>query len=118
MSRTAKSSWMRAAVLAAIALGLLAGPAAAACTACCPSSDDAQIAVSAPACCGDCRPSVARSQEPGSAAVKSVPAPAPLLLADAPSPPVAAPRSTRLSDRDVASRTRLGPGLSSPPLRL
>jgi hypothetical protein len=40
-------------------LGLLAGPAEAACTDCCPRDDAAQpTTLSLPACCGNCNPSI------------------------------------------------------------
>jgi hypothetical protein len=109
--------WRRRAAVAAIALGLLGGPAAVACTACCPTSDVASI-VDAPACCGDCAPGLSRSPEPASAVIQSVAAAFPSLLAEAPAVHERAPLAASRTCPHVDVRVRSGPGSASTPLRL
>ena len=53
-----------------LALALLSGPAAAVCGACCPEASERAAALSAPACCGDCAPSLTQAPESAAVAAK------------------------------------------------
>jgi hypothetical protein len=120
MKRGEARRWWHRAAAAAIALGLLGllgGPAAAACTACCPVSD-APSFIAAPACCGDCATSMTRSPELASAVIKSVAAPFPLPLAGAGAAHEPAPRTDPGTPSHIDVRVRSGPGSARTPLRL
>src|SRR5262245_32150233 len=52
-------------------LALLAGPAGAACKACCPEVPAETTLAAPPACCGDCSPTLEKSPEPAARAGKS-----------------------------------------------
>jgi len=118
MSEAGRAKWVRRAAVLAVAIGLFAGPAAAACTACCPDPGAPQVVVATPACCGDCGPSVGRGPEPASTTAKTFATPTPLLLADTPSPNAAGRPSTPLLWCTIERCARLGPGAATPPLRL
>ena len=117
MNRSRMRTAWRYAAVAAIAVGLLAGPAAAACTACCPTSDVSRLAA-APSCCGDCDTSMTRSPDAASEVIKSAAAPFPVLLAAAPAAPEPATRPASHTLRPADARVRSGPGSASTPLRL
>lgn len=60
----------RAVFVPVLALALLAGPAAAVCSACCPASDERLAIMSMPACCGNCEPSVESAKDRVPATIK------------------------------------------------
>jgi len=118
MTRLRIAGVSRAVLLAAIALGLLAGPVAAACVSCCPASGDPATIVAPPACCGDCSSSVAPVRQPSSQILPGL-APIALLLLSMPlaaaaamPPPAAIPHSA------PQPQTRCGPPGALVPLRL
>jgi len=114
--RIARAS--RAGLLAALALGLLAGPAAAACTSCCPEAGDPISVVSVPACCGDCSASMEPSAQPSTQTVRGVVTIASPLLALPLDAGDSTPRPAAILHAVPEPRARCGPAAALAPLRL
>jgi hypothetical protein len=65
-------SLRRSAVACLLVLAFCAGPAAAACSDCCPKAE-MKASLNAPVgCCGDCKPTIDRAADPASLTAKSV----------------------------------------------
>src|SRR5262245_11837656 len=54
-----------------LALALVAGPVAAACSDCCPKADGPATLAPAAGCCGDCEPSLASAPDRASASLRA-----------------------------------------------
>jgi hypothetical protein len=109
----------RIALVTAIAFGLLAGPAAAACVSCCPQPTAEAAFVATPPCCGHCGPTVAPSTETAPQIVKSAPTPAaPQLGVDAASHPSELLAWAAMSVQRPAGAARRSSSLLLTPLRL